>query len=166
MESIVKKEIIKSNNSIWTQENFVKIAKKGLYEVYFLIFYNKDRKESYWIRYTLLCKKNNNPNTNGLSLKESGEGLLWFGYFNSLDTGKNFIVKKHYLLSEVKGTFANKDDFVFITIGKSKITLNTIGGGFTTKSDREFSWNLKLSSFQSPNNIVPNLAKTLKITCK
>lgn len=164
MDQKLLDNIIKSNRSVWQPKKYFKISKKGLYEVYFLIFHNKNRSESYWIRYTLLCNKNTKKVVENLNNKISGGGLLWFGYFSSKDSKKNFMVKKHYSLAEVKGTFDKNDETVFITIDKSYLSLQKALGSFSTKSGKAFSWDLELTDFQQPYDIIPKLAKTLKIT--
>ena len=153
------KFIESSNKSIWEGKNYKKLAKKGLYEVYFIIFHNAKRHESYWIRYTLVCnkqKKNRNDKV--------GQGLLWFGYFNSQEPNKNFMVKKHFPLEKVKGTFIENGVIKFITIDNAFLSLLKATGKFMTKSGKEFLWELSFSKFQKPYYAVPKLARTLKIT--
>ncbi len=160
MEKNLLSSIITSNKSIYNEEKHSAISKKGLYEVYFIIFHNKDRNESYWIRYTLVCNKR----TTTQQVNNKGEGVLWFGYFNTSEAKKNFMVKKHYALEDVKGTYESNGDFKFITIGNSFLSLSKAIGNFTAKSGKIFAWELDLSDFQTPYKVVPAIAKTLKIS--
>lgn len=164
MNPKVRKNIIKSNLSIWDQKKFKNIALKGLYEVYFLTLYNRTRKEAYWIRYTLVCKKSSRIGSNDLNNTDLGQGLLWFGYFNSIDRTKNFITKKSFPLSAIHGSEKRGDQYYFITIDNSFLALDQAKGVLNIKSGKSYGWDLKLSNFQNPNDIVPAIAKKLKIT--
>lgn len=164
MNKKLQNNIIKGNKSIWKENKYDKIAKNGLYEVYFLIFHDDRRKESYWIRYTLVCNKNSTISKNSIMNNDKGSGLLWFGYFNAYESNKNFMVKKSFFLDKVKGTYEIEDDYRFITIADSYLSLTQAIGKFTTKSGKIFSWELNFSNFQDPYIIVPQLAQKLGIT--
>lgn len=164
MDKKIRSSIIKSNKSIWDKQSYKKIAKKGLYEVYFIIFYNEQRKESYWIRYSLVCNKKVNFKSKEPINKMNGQGLLWFGYFSYQQSQRNFMSKKHFSLAEVQGTQTINDNYVFITINNSFLSLTNAKGDFITKSGKKYSWDLTFSNFQKSYSIVPKLAKMLKLT--
>ena len=164
MDNNLRQLIIISNKSIWNEHNYRNIAQKGLYEVYFIVLHNEKRKESYWIRYTLLCNKKSKNEFLNLNNSASGGGVLWFGCFHKFNSQGTFMVKKHFQLSEVKGSYTKDDDYIFISIANAFLSLNKATGEFTTKSDKHFSWEITFSNVQQPYNIVPEIAKTLKIS--
>lgn len=169
MNQKLKKEILKANQSIWNEQKAYKIAKKGLYEVWYTMVDDIEREEAYWIRYSLLCPKKKLKRAEGQSEQEyldslGGDGMLWFGYFNARDPSKNYMIKKAYPLSSVKGSTIEAEKHTIIEILDAELTINGLKGGFETKSGKKVTWDLNFSHFMEPYIATPNIAKTLGFT--
>jgi hypothetical protein len=171
LEKKLKHNIIKAHKSLWDRGKIKKIAKKGRYDVWFTLINDVERGEAYWIRYTILCPKTTFLLDEAKSLDENidamkgSRGTLWFGFFKEGAPSENFMVKKVYPLSivEVSKELAG-DDYLFVKINGSKLTLTGMQGEFEVSSGKKVAWNLNFSHFVEPFFPIPGIAKTIGVT--
>ena len=95
MNNKIIKAIIKANKSNWNKSTTQKVAKKGLYDVWYIIIDDIPRRESYWIRYSLLVPKGDISSNSDADIDSlNGGAALWFGYFNANKPSENYMIKK------------------------------------------------------------------------
>jgi len=170
MDKNLEKAIIKVNKSLWDKERVAKVAKEGLYEVWFTMVGDHERGEAYWIRYTLMVPKKKikvpaDQNLDEFIDKLGGDGMLWLGYFNKNDSSKNFIIKKKFPLSAVDGSkVISESKYLIIKIQDAEVYLDRIKGGFETQSGKKIKWELEFSHFMEPYVGTPDIAKKIGLT--
>jgi len=174
MEKKRQKEIIRAQKSLWDEKNLNKILKTGRYDVWFTMINDIPRSEVYWIRYTIMCPKSDKKYDGTIPIEQFIDALdgarasLWFGYFNSNNSEKNFMARKVFPLSKAKGSREIPDDkYCVFKIEENEIFLDGMHGSFeiSTKSlRRKISWDLKFDHFMDPFFPIPGIAKILRIT--
>jgi hypothetical protein len=165
MNEHLKAAIVKANKSIWDGGKTAKITKNGLYEVWYLIIDDIPREQAYWIRYTLMCPqipKISRSKENILRIIEDAGGgaMLWFGFFDAKNPGQNYMVKKSFPLTQLKGTSGD----LVVGIGGAELTFTGAKGNFTTKKGRSIAWDVNFDHFQESYISVPEIANKLKLT--
>ncbi|MBD3350360.1 MAG: hypothetical protein GF364_02635 [Candidatus Lokiarchaeota archaeon] len=170
MEKSIRKSIIKHGKSNWQKNKLKKIAKSGLYEVWYTIIDDIKNQQAFWIRYTLLVPREKVKIDKDKTMEENIDALkgggadLWFAYFDAKAPNSNFIIKKRYPLSNVEGSINMKDNtFRIIKIEESEIFIDKMHGNFKTASGIDVAWDLEFSHFQEAYVSVPGWSKTLGI---
>ncbi|MFX0098155.1 MAG: hypothetical protein ACFFCS_01145 [Candidatus Hodarchaeota archaeon] len=161
MDDTLLKSLIESNRSVWDKDLTGKIAKKGLYEVWYIFINDLPSKEAYWIRYTLLVPRID-AKPGGTDLK--GVSGLWLGHFNTNDSSKNFLVKNLHPLSLASGTKEiDGGKWSILSIKDAQMLLDGARGSITSASGKKVSWELNFSGFSEPYIHIPATGRILKL---
>ncbi|GAB4320066.1 MAG: hypothetical protein Kow0069_23880 [Promethearchaeota archaeon] len=160
-------EHLKAHASRWRTGRAKALAKRGLYEVWFVMVHDVERAEAYWLRYTLLVPK---VKLESETLDAAGGvSALWFAKFAAGDPSRNFVVKKSFPLSACRGTPASARPFEgqeILQVGDRDATLclGAARASFSTPAGRKVAWDLSFDHFLPPYKHVPLLAKLLRIS--
>lgn len=115
-------------------------SEKGHYESYFQRANHPQKKQAFWIRYTLFVP-------NGKPQEAIGE--LWAAFFDG-ETGRHLAVKKEIPLSQCE---LNSNHFE-ICLGDARLNSVGLTGAIETPTDA-FSWKLSYESPQPPLFLLP-----------
>ncbi|HME52558.1 MAG TPA: hypothetical protein VKM55_10095 [Candidatus Lokiarchaeia archaeon] len=163
MDENLKETLISASASKWRPRYARMLGRRGFYEVWFLLINDLSKKQSYWIRYTLLISGSNDAKADAVNV---GEALVWFGFFDQETPSKNFIIKQSHPLSVAKPSGAlDREHFNIVAIGESELLLDMAKGTIKTPSqEKTASWNIHFTNFARPYHHVPRIAAMLQLT--
>ena len=149
------KEIIEETliSPLSKRENLDSIRKKGMYEVWFTMVYDRKTGTAYWLRVTVLIPKKSDKNP------KKEQVLLWIGRFSPKEPSKNGMVKRSFDLNEF--SFGRKEQIVSFSGGSMGISYSRIK--FILTDGSLFGWDLRYSGFKEPYHHVPTIAKMLGV---